>query len=153
MASNTKKETWFLHRIRELILNTLVSESRGTWIARISSIETAFLLLLLFPLSFFLFIFFIFLYLNDSRRLAQGTFKMKRFNADVMYVVRVDVLCMCYVSEYVRVIIILIGRRPVSLSGILIFFTFFFFFSFCFIWFTFIFHRYMWPYIDMHNTI
>lgn len=58
MASNTKKETWFLHRIRELILNTLVSESRGTWIARISSIETAFLLLLLFPLSFFLFIFF-----------------------------------------------------------------------------------------------
>lgn len=55
MASNTKKETWFLHRIHELILNTLVSESRGTWIARISSIETAFLLLLLFFLSFFLF--------------------------------------------------------------------------------------------------
>lgn len=81
---------------------------------------------------------------------------MKRFNADVMYVVRVDVLCMCYVSEYVRVIIILMGGRPVSLSGILTFFQLlfpFFFFSFCFIRFTFIFHRYMWPYIDMHNTI
>lgn len=68
-------------------------------------------------LPFFLFFYFlfIFLYLNDSRRLAQGTFKMKRFNGDVMYVVRVDVLCMCYVSEYVRVIIILMGGRPVSL--------------------------------------
>lgn len=39
MALNAKKETWFLHRIRELELDTLVSESRGTWIARISSIE------------------------------------------------------------------------------------------------------------------
>lgn len=89
-----------------------------------------------FFFSFFLsFYFFIFLYLNDSRRLAQGTFKMKRFNADVMYVVRVDVLCMCYVSEYVRVIIILMGGRPISLSGILTFFQllfplFFFFFHF-----------------------
>lgn len=83
--------------------------------------------------SFLSFYFFIFLYLNDSRRLAQGTFKMKRFNADVMYVVRVDVLCMCYVSEYVRVIIILMGGRPVSLSGILTFFQLlfpFFFFHF-----------------------
>lgn len=43
-----------------------------------------FFIIIIFFFSFFLFLFFfISLYLNDSRRLAQGTFKMKRFDADV----------------------------------------------------------------------
>lgn len=156
MASNTKKETWFLHRIHELILNTLVSESRGTWIARISSIETAFLLLLLFFLSFFLFFYLFVLKRFETTRaryFQNETFQRRR-NVRRTRRCTLYVLCewVCTCNYYFNggtsdLPVRHFNFFPVTFSII------FFFFSFCFIWFTFIFHRYMWPYIDMHNTI